>query len=1647
MNISIQQNLEMLNANNQYKINTGNKAKATEKLSSGYRINRAADDAAGLKISEKMRAQIRGLDQGTRNAEDGVSWTQVGDGTLNEVHSILQRMRELTIQSLNDTNTEEDRAACQEEFDQLQSEIDRITSTTQFNAQDIFYEHQSPYYQAKGNVVWNQAQQHAVVDGKNDLVITYRKNASDPPTTATITVPAGQYTTQELVDEIDDALEESGLLGKGFFIEFTEEGTCNINFEGGELIDSVSGGLSYLLYDTYEGGQLGALLGATVFVSDDSLLEISSENNKLEFIVENFDGQSVTIDVEVTPGYYKRDALIDILNNAIDDKLDEENKKDIIHVRAEQYGSCIKLAGTDCIVTGFKGNMFKIDDKDGKVYTSIFYDNVQYGTIKGEVGYFIGGTVIPPEKGNEDLQKFYITDTNNKLTFLANDVKNPVTIEIPPKDGGYTLSEMVTKLNDLFKETLNDSLEDNDLELNATIYPSNGSSSYQGIKITSTVKGKVSQVGLDPSSSAYNTLFVERRYNAIVEKADIERDYVDDRTAHVVSQKAFQPLTIDNKNNQFVLCVDNQNYTITLDDNNGNGSSCNSASDLQTRIQNAIDKHPNLNGKLTVSATASGCMKIEATDNNITNITVSAVSGNNGYKDIFVEEVVTKNADPVTNGSNASLTLDETLPEPVDFTGKDTTLEITVDGRQPSYTITFDVPKPGSAPPDYTYTRQEIQDIINEQIENQTKNVDKTFQNVKADGKPATDRNFKLSGTGTETKESKDYNKTGKMKAIEGVVGQYESNEPAQVTIDQPVDFPFTVDNSCNQLQLSINGVEKSFTLDEGTYRDGAALAGEIQDKIKEAFGTTGYGGATVKVDADGKIVITAGLLTDTNIEMPGASTNISCSTSSSTFLEKIHTVKTPASVTSSVELQPSITLSNETLKFSYKDETGEQSVSVQFNGTYTYTRDAFIAALNAKLPSGVKASLDGAYLKLETTATGADTSISFDSVTGGTAIEAMFGNLVKEAPASATAPQKLTNPIVINDNNDQFQVTVNGQSYTLTLDHLQDGETSYTPAQFVKMLNQKLEGKGLKATLSGNYITYTTTATGANANFSVDWTGTVPESSVKVSITNDGKVKLEPTEKGSSISVTPTDNSVFQKPKISTNYSYPVSVSGHHSNIFAAIDGVDISKPITINEYNNKLTFDYYENGTKHSVSISLPNPATYQEYSDLESVLQTEIDKALSGAATKLKVTVNENGVRIQAQEKGSKYYLANPSGGFYDRVLCSCQQQMATMTPTKVDGKQTETPVYTVGVKDVVNTLTNIRKNINDTLSLDFTCTGMTPSTITLTMQLDDGLYSGEELKKEIQIKLNEQLKANGLKENLIEVEFGGIEHPIINASNEQNALKFKLSDDIRLPGDGEYVIDGVKGNAAFSVFYRTDGELDPAYLGGTKDISNGVTIGPDDTELKFMINDQEYSVGIPQGSYSADGIVDTLTQLFRDNNIPAVAERHGDNLRIVSSKLGDYTIHSVSGGAKYELFFEDEWNYDPQYDVKIQVSGNTYDYVEIKKPVLNTCFLRINTIAISKPKYAEKALKRLDYAINRISELRSEYGTMSNRLEHIISNNENAAENTQQAESRIRDADMAKEVMNQTKYSILEQAAQAMMAQAKQSKENVVRLLEV
>ena len=174
----VKHNLQAMNSNRMLNVNTQSQSKSTEKLSSGYKINRAADDAAGLAISEKMRRQIRGLAQASANAEDGISCVQTAEGALNEVHDMLQRINELSVKGENGTLTTIDRGYIKSEVQQLLSEIDRVRNTTTFNEQSLL----DGSFTGKGLQVGAEANQHINISIKNmdvDTIYTEDKTMID----------------------------------------------------------------------------------------------------------------------------------------------------------------------------------------------------------------------------------------------------------------------------------------------------------------------------------------------------------------------------------------------------------------------------------------------------------------------------------------------------------------------------------------------------------------------------------------------------------------------------------------------------------------------------------------------------------------------------------------------------------------------------------------------------------------------------------------------------------------------------------------------------------------------------------------------------------------------------------------------------------------------------------------------------------------------------------------------------------------------------------------------------------------------------------------------------------------------------------------------------------------------------------------------------------------------------------------------------------------------------------------------------------------------------------------------------------------------------------------------------------------------------
>lgn len=281
----INHNLMSMNTNRQLGVNRGATQKSLEKLSSGLRINRAGDDAAGLAISEKMRGQIRGLDQASRNSSDSISLIQTAEGALNETHSILQRMRELSVQSANDTNTDADRKELQSEVKQLVSELDRIANTTEFNTKKLLDgSAKGVAAEVEGSFSVNNnsamkidkdslssvvaaAKTGAAVDGAYMVVKTGN-------TSYKVIGPNGDEAGADItVNGTGTGLKITSALGTSIDLDFEAGTSMDADMEVGESITFVFGKHEAASSDLDNSimGQIGANSGQTMFISIGSM--------------------------------------------------------------------------------------------------------------------------------------------------------------------------------------------------------------------------------------------------------------------------------------------------------------------------------------------------------------------------------------------------------------------------------------------------------------------------------------------------------------------------------------------------------------------------------------------------------------------------------------------------------------------------------------------------------------------------------------------------------------------------------------------------------------------------------------------------------------------------------------------------------------------------------------------------------------------------------------------------------------------------------------------------------------------------------------------------------------------------------------------------------------------------------------------------------------------------------------------------------------------------------------------------------------------------------------------------------------------------------------------------------------------------------
>ncbi len=1636
----IQHNISSINLMQQMGCSTSNIKKSMERLSSGYRINRAADDAATLSISEKKRAQIRGLLRAAKNAEEGISYVRTADGAMSQTGDILNRMRELTVQALNDAvYMEEDLAAMQMEFNELQSEIDTINDQTDFNKKHIFEHCPGNYFSFDGNRHWPQDQTHVIDGNNNSLTLVYTMEENGAEKTMTLQIPEGEYTTQELMDEMDDVITSMGDGADGMYLEYTDEGTCNMVLRGGYEIGDLTGGLSYLFFDTFSGSQIGSLLGTTVF-SPGAPLTISDRNNELEFTIAGFDGTERDVSIQIPNGYYSRQQIIDALNQELMGT----------GVSADEYGPySIQLGGEEGYVTGLKGNMFEIDNGPD-VMNSIFYDNTKYGSVVTTLGVFKGGAVLVNNSQDSEYNHFSITDRNNVLKIQADQASPDSYVEIVLDQGDYTMGQMVTQLQQKLDDANVGIKVDSHIK---TITTGNGNQlSFEGLRLTTKTEGKESNISFDiAGSSAYDTLFVKGTYTDKGSKVRTSDGSYTYQKPYVMGGRTFEasdfPLTIGSDNHAFQIQLSEKMITSTATTTTSEKyiieltqKTYSSLSDILAELNDKLTgagASAGLKGKIKAVEEQGRISFVPADDNrtvtgiSFANTTQAAYKG--AYEELFVGENVVTSTTPISgSGTNPSVNLGKvTFPKTFDETNNK--LNVKVNGAGRPVTIT-----PG------TYnTKEDLLDEINRQLKGTT---------------TSTPNSFSGSGTGSTTDKNRDYSAQGKIirtpvngsvqgtgKLLEGST-QVVNGAPAKYTVPIVLENSTVIGADNNQLKITVNNHPYNITITDGTYTP-AQLQQEIQKQLENAISTE-WDKVDVSLNSSNQLVFAT--------EKEGELYTLQLSSANSSFLDKLGTKKTAATVDVVTPLKESITIDGSSNTFTGTLNNQNYTVTLSEG---MYTRSGFIDELNRQFTAsglGIKAALKGTGFSLTTTeANGTSSKLTYHTSSGGTSAAALYGDLITTKPAVATLNRPLKENVEIADGNNVFttRLTKNGivSDLSITIPEGQYGRQELA----AKM--DELYGDKISVSVDGaGYLTFATKDEGQNVSLRIDNSvsgnaGTSLFGETQVTTPDivadiNGMGELVLTGSGGSsytLSVIPSNESDLCPPQVSVQNVNPTIHSGTiNANYYRLYSQFSVPSQVTIKDYNKDFKFVYKKSdGTSVNAGIVLEEKTYTRD--ELQQALQEKIDAALG--AGEITVTVNSSRIQFMADNYGEGYSFDNVSGGFYEFEMNRTVVREVTERTSNINGTQGVGDTYIIGRKDVRNGTSEIKKGTNDTLSLDVTIDG---TVHTLEMVLDPGRYNANQLIQMLQEKLDAGVVAAGLPEHSILAGIGVFDTNVIGA-DDKNALDIYLNRNANL-SEGNYKIDGLKGTSLFEIFYKTSGELIPAYVTGTNDISEGLLMEDGKNTFSVDVDHVTYEYTVPPGEYTAQEYIEKLNELFEnpDNGgkvAPITASLSGKSIKISHQKLGKHTVDNVQGPAKTEMFYENSSRYDYEEDLYLQVGANAKQGIALPKFSVSTMSMGINSITISRHKYANKALGRIDEALSYLNEHRSLYGAKENRLEHVVKGNENTAENLQASESIDRDTNMAEEMMKRSKEQILQQAQSAMMAQINDSAQSVLSLL--
>lgn len=1677
--------------------------KSYERLSTGHRINRAADDAAGLAVSEKLRAINKGLRQGLRNIDDGISYIHTVEGASQEIHNMLHRLKELSVQAANGTYDDGvDREALDLEYQELLDEIDQLTDNADFNGIPLFEKHLSAYEMAEGDITHGDSVR---INAKNDtLTLGYVIDGASKE--CTVTIPHGNYSAEEIADLFDTELAQAApelIIGINTRNQFT------MQVEGGSL-EHISGNASSLFYNTVVGSTDGHLLGVTVFRDENVTMPvIAGQNDTIAFRVGNTDDTlySITLD----PGSYNRSRLVDEINSKLSQSGIPGNVKAVM--TENDSGKLIIGLASESTITGLSGNFIKMDG-----ITSPIYDICKYGYIDNSKASLSGTKRIEndfvAERGRNEYFvlnfKYYGDDASAQSATLRIDLLDP--------SEDRRIYSSPTELTDTIQRQISDAGLPFTVSLN----------SRGGISIVSDQYGNKCDVKLNTADVPSAYMVYDLFDAATLNKVTPARGSSTYSRAIFTANKPLGPAV-------YIPAAENTlSFDITVsDDNEAPASqktthridvvippmSYSSTDDLVRAMNDYLDNnYPDIADKLQFSIDASKTLKLYAEGSNSSSIENIAIdTSSTAYKRLVAGSRYYDNIKTENGSETAYQTSSDTVPGTSRnnvTSSSGSTVKGTQEIKEQSSTAqqsdvyiryssaTFDLK-------DGTTVYDETEGIVGGELKEKTaakltlnnvltqftvpgkstKSISLSFDleddkglesfsvtipkgSTSAQALEAINNAIKGRATATANgssvtittdykgEEAKFSNVTGTLlkKASKSSLANragavIDGNMvyiPATLTVKNALSqIPYTIDDTNNSLMLTAGQHTYDLKLSHNTYNSLAALAAEINAQISAADG--GNPATTVKTGSDGKSLIFTGPLKESGgITIDDASTcrigytKKVISPSTPNYDPTTGNVENPASIRTEgidTHFPKTITSADNTITMDYThpdptdpDNTVTETLTITIpDGTYnnasefTDAVNAAIAAdpaLNGKITASYASSGSNKGLTFRTVNGGSgyrlsnlggtasvDKYINKANTSGGSVDAA--GNVVK-FPARATNDKYSTlftgDGVEITDSNDHAAISINGTLYEFDITHgVYQGDAGR--AALTAQLQNALNAANVTISDSGDSLVITTNDKGA----------------------------------GNSISLGSANTSPYFKRAV--NVSAPTSTRRSESPCY--ILGRNSISSIDIKSYNNSMSFDFTQDGNTYQVDVQVAE-GTYTADS-LARAIQDSINQTLP--ANSLEVYTNSSGnIGIRSATITPLRTIKNFKGGLFDKVFQNASYNNVTRHNETAGTSTGSYLTYIVGRNDLApespeeaaagkNVI--IYPALNDQLIFDLRYDG---ETYKVEFRIPAGEYFPGELAAAIQQAgrdaINKMTDKNGdpFPQDTFKATIGlsalGLPEPdTAIKSADKLVLSFNVPDDGSID-DLQCIVDGVRGSAAYRIFYEATQSPTPSKVIGKADLSDGIMIraGENDT-INYDLDGTTYSVTIPEGSYTCDQIYEYLNSQYEQTNSIVRCTNMNGHLMFYTIENGAYDIDKFTGNAADDLFYDSK-SRETDSEIGIHTGRRTDTYIWYLKTRVDDHLMRINTTGVTTAQRAAKAMDRVDAAINYLSRWRALSGANENRSLHTHSRNTAYVENLDQADSTLRDADIAAETAELAKQQILLQAQNAMMEQSKQ-----------